>query len=217
VNHLGGGPAGTRRGGPALWLLLALVVAGLVASFFLDPLVYETLSAKGDISGLESSDWYRFFRILGFLPTWVAIALALFAVDSARRTPHLQPIRRATLVLLAPAAAGLAAELLKLFFRRARPEHGGAFLTAGDGIFDGSGLAFPSSHAAVAFGGAFILSFLHPRAAPILLFLAACCGMTRIAAGDHHFSDVYAAMLLSYATARLLYAWDARNNALPAP
>lgn len=211
---------GRRGGGPARWLLLALVLAGFVAAFFLDASVYEALSAKTDEAKREleaSNDWYRLFRIQGFFPTWLFVAFALFGVDSATRRPHTQPLRRGTLLIATTAVAGLATEILKLIFRRARPsaEAIGGFFTRGEGVLDTSNLAFPSSHAAVAFAAAFSLSFLHPRAAPVLLLLASCCGLTRIAAGAHHFSDIYGAMLLSYATARLLYAWDVRNNAAP--
>ena len=71
----------------------------------------------------------------------------------------------------------------------------------------------PSSHAAVAFGGAWMLAALYPRAAPIALALAAGCALTRVLEGDHWLSDVVAAGALGWAVARACRPGDTR----PAP
>ena len=69
------------------------------------------------------------------------------------------------------------------------------------GFVDDSNLGLPSSHAAVAFGGAFVLMYLFPRIWPIALAGAIGCGLTRLLAGAHFLTDVYAAAGLGYAVA----------------
>jgi membrane-associated phospholipid phosphatase len=92
-----------------------------------------------------------------------------------------------------PLLAGAMAEVLKVLVRRERPAiHDGAygFRPWDERTWSGAGLAFPSSHAAVAFGGAFMLARIFPRSKWVGIALAVGCGVTRVAARAHFVSDV---------------------------
>jgi membrane-associated phospholipid phosphatase len=65
-----------------------------------------------------------------------------------------------------------------------------AFRPWDERTWSGAGLAFPSSHAAVAFGGAAILARLYPRARWVGYTLAVGCAATRVLARAHFLSDV---------------------------
>jgi undecaprenyl-diphosphatase len=74
--------------------------------------------------------------------------------------------------------------------------------------------SFPAGHAATAFAGAVVLAFVVPRAAPLLLSIAALIGFSRIYVGVHYPSDVLAGAAIgvvvggiSVALHRLLANW----------
>ncbi len=149
-------------------------------------------------------DWGRLLRAVGFWPTWAVAALALWLND--RSTVH-DARRRALLLAASPGIAGLIAESLKLVFRRERPDAGNGhyvFRAFADHPFSSAGIGSPSSHAAVAFGGAAMLSFLFPRTRWVWLALAAGCGVTRVLARAHFASDVVVGALVGLATATWL-------------
>jgi undecaprenyl-diphosphatase len=52
--------------------------------------------------------------------------------------------------------------------------------------------SFPAGHAATAFAGATLLSYLAPRAAPLFVLLAAVIGYSRVYVGVHYPGDVVA-------------------------
>ena len=56
--------------------------------------------------------------------------------------------------------------------------------------------SFPAGHAATAFAGATLLSYLAPRAAPLFVLLAAAIGYSRVYVGVHYPGDVAAGALL---------------------
>jgi membrane-associated phospholipid phosphatase len=152
-------------------------------------------------------DWGRLLRILGFWPTWVIAAGAMWLQE--RGVVGLAK-RRALLLVGAPALSGVAAEVLKLAFRRLRPlasDGEYAFRALSDGTFSTRGLAFPSSHAMVAFGAAAILAYLYPRARWVWFTLAAGCALTRVLARAHYLSDVVAAAIAAVA----ITAWLVRR------
>ena len=147
------------------------------------------------VDGLREADWHRALRVAGFLPVWMAIGLAL-----ARH--HRRPQLGLGLFLSA-GLSGLVAELGKLLIRRARPSASTSytFLPLPDDLST-AGLGMPSSHAAVAFGGAFLLARLYPRTGPVVVLWAAGCGLTRLLDGAHFLSDVVAAAGLAWLIAR---------------
>src|ERR671930_900097 len=56
--------------------------------------------------------------------------------------------------------------------------------------------SFPAGHAATAFAGALLLSYLAPRAAPLFVLLATAIGYSRVYVGVHYPGDVVAGALV---------------------
>ncbi len=142
-------------------------------------------------------DWGRLLRIVGFLPTWGLVTLAFWLEQrpSRRRGPE------TALLILAPTFGGAAAEVLKLLFRRVRPDpeaFGYLFRAFSDGPLSNRGLGLPSSHALVAFAGAFALARIFPRARWVFYAVAAGCGFTRVLANAHYLSDIVVAACVAY-------------------
>jgi membrane-associated phospholipid phosphatase len=182
---------------------LILCSIALVAAVALDGLAYDHVVLRE----VYDEDWGRLLRVMGFLPTWAAAALALWLQERGSTTDALAR-RRALLLLGSPVVAGIAAEVLKLLLRRERPA-----VLSGDYSwrpfserpFSTSGLALPSSHTMVAFGAAWMLCRLYPRARWVWMTLAVGCGLTRVLAQAHFVSDVVVAALASLATTTLLW------------
>ncbi len=155
-------------------------------------------------------DWGRLLRSMGFLPTWLAGAAALLLHDRGRAgDPPGGWWRRGLLLALAPAAAGLGAEVLKILLRRERPGlHDGAyaFRAYADHFWSTRDIGLPSSHAMVAGGAAAILSLLFPRTWPVWWLLAAGCALTRVLAHAHFLSDATVGLLAGALVARALWA-----------
>lgn len=150
-------------------------------------------------------DWGRFLRVMGFLPTWLIAALALWLTERGRLT---SAGRRALLVAGSPALSGIAGEVLKLLLRRERPEvKAGAYVfrAYSDRPFSSGGLALPSSHTIVAFGAAAMLAHLFPRARWVWFGLATGCAITRLLAHAHFASDVVVAACAALATSAWLW------------
>ena len=79
-----------------------------------------------------------------------------------------------------------------------------------------TGLAWPSSHAAVAFAAAFVLSRMHPRATAIWLLIGVACALTRLIHNDHFVSDVVAGALIGSGVAMALSMRRAASSRLTA-
>jgi membrane-associated phospholipid phosphatase len=151
---------------------------------------------------LYDQDWARFLRVMGFLPTWFVAALALYI--QTRPTDPVRATRRAWYLAVAPTAAGLLAEILKLLLRRERPEANAGlygFRAWSDQPFSTVGLALPSSHTMVAFGAATALARLFPRARWLWFTLAIGCGVTRILSRAHFLSDVALGAVMGWTVA----------------
>lgn len=177
------------------WLVASLAAA--VAAHLLDEWAWRVLRD----ARVYERDWGRLLRILGFLPTWGIVALALWQGGDDRA----QGARRARLVLLAPLLGGLVAEVAKLLVRRLRPDpeqFGYAFRSFADGPWSNRGMGLPSSHTLVAFAGAAALAMLFPRLRWLWYALAAGCALTRVMALGHFLSDVVVAACLGWAVAQ---------------
>lgn len=157
---------------------------------------------RGAIEAIQRRDWWNFFRGFGYLPLWIFIAVA---GELARRAPGRilatgWPFLR---VLLSATLAGAGAELVKLVVSRERPgltgEH--VYRSLFSGFTHGGNLGFASSHAAVAFGGAFALTRFCPRIGYVALLAAIGCGYSRVVVGAHFTSDVVGGALIGYACA----------------
>jgi membrane-associated phospholipid phosphatase len=158
---------------------------------------------------LESRDFYRTFRVAGTLWPWLLVCSALIAHALSTFPRQRRLAGAAAMILISAALSGLAAEFLRALIGRLRPNAADPpgthrFRPLFEGFRDPSDLGFPSSHAAVAFGAAFMVAFVWPRAGCIALLAAIGCGITRMLAGAHFASDIFAAALLGYAVARLL-------------
>jgi membrane-associated phospholipid phosphatase len=173
------------------WLVVS--AAAIVAAHLLDALAWQHLR----VPTVYEKDWGRLLRSMGFLPTWLLVALAWWLQvrePGARRTGT-------WLLVAGPALGGLAAEVLKLLVRRLRPDpelFGYAFRTFADGPWSNRGMGMPSSHTLVAFAGAFALARLFPRARWVFYALAAGCGLSRVMATAHYLSDTVVAACVAW-------------------
>ncbi len=165
-----------------------------------------------------SSDWARTLRILGYVPVWLAVALAFVLIDAGQKRPLGWPLRdmwtRGVLLILAAGSAGIVAELLKLLLRRERPSdvfNAYTFRPWGVDTWSTSGLGLPSSHVAVAGGALVMLCLLYKRAAPVFLLGALGCAFTRVLAGAHFVSDAMAGLLVGALCALAWWRLHLRN------
>lgn len=189
-----------RRSTREAWVALGITLASVLAAMLVDRWAFQNVR----MSGVHEKDWGRLLRVMGFMGTWVALAIAVGLHDAGAQPSLARPRRRAWLLVLAPGIAGLVAEVLKIAIRRERPGiHEGAygFRAWSERTWSGAGLSLPSSHAAVAFGGAAMLAVLFPRARWVGYVLAAGCGLTRVLAGAHFVSDVLMAAGIGWLTA----------------
>ncbi|HYE63319.1 MAG TPA: phosphatase PAP2 family protein [Phycisphaerales bacterium] len=191
-----------------LVVALALVV-GLLLVTLIDRWVWERFTLdRATFESVERKDWYQLFRQVGYLPAWFIAAVFMWWAEGK--------LRRASMVFLAAALGGAAAEVLKGVVQRFRPGTNGEYVfrwvmdeVPGGELVRGLGLA--SSHAGVAFGGAMMVAALWPRVGAVAVALAVGCCVTRLISGAHFLSDVYVAGVLSYGVVRGLLAVDGRR------
>jgi len=176
----------TARSG---WVALGVTLAATALTFLVDKGVYDILHAPN----VYDKDFGRLLRVMGFAGTWVALALAVGLAQGTDPTRRPRARRNAWLLFWSPMLAGGIAEVLKIVTRRERPGLNDGlygFRPWDERTWSGAGLAFPSSHAAVAFGGAAMLARLFPRARWVGYTFAAGCAATRVFARAHFVSDV---------------------------
>jgi membrane-associated phospholipid phosphatase len=182
--------------------------AAIIVAHLLDPFFYQYFR----YDNITSHDWGRALRVMGFLPVWLVVALAIALHDAHKR--------RGFLLAASSVLSGIVGEILKLLLRRERPNaHDGeyVFRSFTDRPFHTGGLALPSSHAIVAFGAAAMLSRLFPRARYVFWSVAWLAGLARVAAGAHFFSDVVVAAIAAWLVAWALSRWaDRAHNPLAA-
>jgi len=175
------------------YVALAVTVAATAVAMLVDNTLYTYLHAPE----VYDKDFGRLLRIMGFAGTWVALALGVGLTHGGDDASRLVARRRGWLLFWSPMLAGGIAEVLKIVVRRERPALNDGlygFRPWDERTWSGAGLAFPSSHAAVAFGGAAMLARLFPRARWVGYVLAAGCALTRVFARAHFLSDtVFAA------------------------
>ncbi|HEY2374699.1 MAG TPA: phosphatase PAP2 family protein [Gemmatimonadaceae bacterium] len=186
---------------------VTLMIVVFAASLVLDGWAYRHLVRKTIYDG----DLGRMLRIAGFLPTWAIVSLALILCDLHQRdaTDNRWRRWRGLLPLTSATLAGLVGEILKVLLRRERPEtQAGAYVfrSWSQHPLSSGGLAFPSSHAIVAFGALAMLSHLYPRARWLWFAVAAGCAITRVLARAHFLSDVVLAGIVGSLVATAL--WD---------
>jgi membrane-associated phospholipid phosphatase len=188
-----------RRNNRLRWWAIGLGLGYLLCAL-LDRRVFLACLGRG----YHDNDWGRMFRVAGFLPTWLVVAAAMALVDRGGGRAW----RRAWPLVAGAAGSGLAAEVLKRLIGRERPLtelHFGTYYFKPflHGLWDDHNLGIPSSHAAVAFGAAFMLARLWPAVWPAALLAAVGCAVQRVAAGAHFLSDVYTGAVVAY----IVTAW----------
>ncbi|MBL8762258.1 MAG: phosphatase PAP2 family protein [Phycisphaerae bacterium] len=184
----------TRR----VLVTIAIALFVFIAASVLDHWAYFFFKS-GDTARAEGRDWYRLLRVMGYLPTWLIVALSAWLLS--RREAIAARVSMVLSILAGATLSGAAAELLKLVIARERPGPDGRYVFRGlfAGFSDGGNLGLPSSHAAVAFGGAIALALARPVLGPLAILLAVGCAWTRLLSGDHFLSDVTGAAMLAYA------------------
>jgi membrane-associated phospholipid phosphatase len=188
-------------------LILLFVVAQLTDQWTFHHFVY---------AGVYDRGWGRMLRGAGYVPLWGLVALAFVLHDwvpRARQTLR-RASRRGLLLFWSPAAAGAAAELLKLAFRRERPsltDGAHVFRPWSDRPFSTAELGLPSSEAAVAFAAAAVLARLFPEARVLWYGVALGCALARVAARAHFMSDIVFAALVGHVVTLIL--WRRRTAA----
>ncbi|MEQ8769017.1 MAG: phosphatase PAP2 family protein [Phycisphaerales bacterium] len=200
----------SRLSAPKRWLL-----AGAITALMLVVLSVADRSLILELAEPEKRDdsWRWALKQVGDIRLWLAVAVLAFIVKRDWRWP-------AGLLGSAALAGGLA-ELAKLVIGRERPVRDfviqqeildgahyvwkdgplGPFLA---GFWDSSNLGLPSSHTAVAFGGAAVLGVLAPNLRLPALILATGCGLTRVLAGAHFPTDVALGAAIGVASAALI-------------
>lgn len=187
-----------------LWFVLGGLLAGLVLSE-LDQWIFRTVLLPS-ASVRRPGDWQQLLRVMGYLPTWLALGAALALGARGREVSRgVGAWRAALLVVFSGALGGLLADTLKPVIRRSRPGLGGEYHFDWPMGSHHDPFGMPSSHAAVAFGVAWMVVRLWPRAGWVALPLAVGCGVGRLLAGAHYATDVYVAAWLSYAVAWVLW------------
>jgi membrane-associated phospholipid phosphatase len=188
-------PSTSRIG--ALLPFLTIASIAIIAAHLLDRAALGFLAWPS----IYESDFGRMLRVVGYLPLWGLLAIALICID----WPTERRWQRGLRLFGSAALGGIAAELLKIVIRRERPGSGASFYSFrawSEGMFSTGGLGLPSSHALVAFAAAAMLSRLFPRATIIWWLLAIGCGLSRVAAGAHFLSDVVVAAVVGFAVGR---------------
>lgn len=213
MSEHGGGLRPERTLRQRVWKWGGLFMAGLLLALLLDSPLYHWLRTQEIFR-----DGSQLFKNFGYLPLWLIAALALFLHDLP-----LQGLKgwravcgRAGFLAGSALFSGLLAEILKLIIRRERPQ--GTLFT--ESVFRGWSGAWwksndfgtPSSHAAVAFGAAWALWFIFPRARLVWLLAATGCGVSRIVHEAHLPSDIYLAAGLALGIALWLRPRFILNN-----
>jgi membrane-associated phospholipid phosphatase len=160
-----------------------------------------------------SSELYSMFRFAGYVPLWLLVSAAFILIDSS--AGWRRAWRRGGMLFASALMAGLLAEILKILIRRERPsldisEY--AFRSWTEGTFASGGLGWPSSHTAVAFGAAWALCRLHPRAAPLWMLIGVACGVSRIGNNAHFASDVVGGALVGFLVVAMLWRGTSRGG-----
>ncbi len=193
--------------------VLAVIAAALLLAHAIDAVAWEQLRDPR----VNEREWGRLFRSVGYVPTWLFGSVALWL--QSRPAPGVAASGRgwrAVALLLAPALAGGLAELMKIVVRRQRP---GAespeylFRPYDVDLWSTKGLGLASSHTAVAFGAAAVLSRCFPATRAVWYVLATGCALTRVMAGAHYVSDTIAAAAIGWLTAEGVWRWAARRAA----
>lgn len=164
-------------------------------------------------SGVGTSDWFQALRSLGYLPVWLAVAVALFLIDRQARSGFLPAASRSLILATSVLAAGCLGEILKMLIRRLRPDVAGGeyvFRPFVEAPLSSSGLGMPSGHAMVAFAAAWALCRLWPAASVVWIAAAIGCAASRVIDQAHFASDTVLSAVATFALVR--YIWGCSRS-----
>ncbi|HYC13894.1 MAG TPA: phosphatase PAP2 family protein [Stellaceae bacterium] len=210
----------------AIWALYALfTLAGVLVCYSLVDRPVALFFHRADPAEVEA---FRFitrfgvstYYLIGSALAAAALWLAARHASLRERAKHLRQWAAAALFLfLSIAVSGLATDLLKIVFGRARPKLFFANETFGFDWWGGKAdfWSFPSGHAttAVAIGAA--LYCLWPRLLPLYVVFALLVSLSRLAIGAHYVSDVIFATFVAIGIVVLLRrGFERRGIHLPA-
>lgn len=180
----------------ARYRAVAACVVAVLLAHLLDFPAWKALYRDG----VYDNDLGRLFRVIGYLPLWLLLGFGFWLQTRNRR--------RGLMIALVPALGGIVAEAMKILLRRERPKlHDGQyfFRPFSDQFWYTRDIGLPSSHALVAFSGAWLLCRIWPRAWPVWLFLAGGCALTRVQSQAHFLSDVTVAAVAAYWVVALVW------------
>ena len=200
---------------PRAWITLLLALGVFIlASHALDTWAYAASAAytKSLPKPVAMYDWYQLLRQLGSILTWAIIALAWWLASIGVRARHdlPRPERLPVAILLAVAVAGAIAEGIKPLIGRMRPEDTDGtyqFMEWSKRASEWSDLGIPSSHAAVAFASAMVITRWRPLAGLALIPLACGTCFTRIVNANHFLSDTAAGAAIGIVAGLLACKW----------
>jgi len=197
----------------AIWALYALLtLTGIIACYAYVDRPVALFFHRADPATV---DVFRFITRFG-VSTYYLIGSALAAVvlwAAARRTrlrEHVDRLRglaaAALFLFLSIAVSGLATDLLKVVFGRARPKLLFANETFGFDWWGGKAdfWSFPSGHATTAIAIAAALYCLWPRFLPAYVAFALLVSLSRAVVGAHFVSDVIFAAFIAIGVVTLL-------------
>jgi undecaprenyl-diphosphatase len=186
-----------------------IALAGLLAmllAFTVDQPIARTMAGMDPLI-LRIARFVTWFGQGGVVlyPTGILVVIGLAV---SRALPELAgrlggPVRKVASIFIIVAAAGLADDLFKFVFGRARPYLWLAGDDSGFGFFRYSAkfASFPSGHTTTSVAAALAFSILLPRARLWFLPAAGIIGLSRIVLDVHYPSDVVAGALLGAAVA----------------
>lgn len=192
---------------------LVLMVAGFA---WLDQ---PTLEAVRSGAGEAQKGLAQFLSRYGDFPFLLAGGVVALGISLRLRMSSWSRI--VTAMLLAGIIAGLASNLVKLTTGRVRPrvehtEHGWYGPRHEDRwvSLQHDFQAFPSSHAACAFGFFYPLFLSRRGAGTVALLLAAAIAWSRVQLNAHHISDVAAGAFLGVTAGWLVWRWIVERGGL---
>ena len=200
-----------------VWLAGMLVI---VLAFAVDEPIARAMAGL-DPAVLRIARFVTWFGQGGvtLYPTGIAILLGLaacyLAPGFAERLAG--PIRKVAAIFITVAAAGLADDVVKIIFGRARPHVWLAGDDSGFGFFRyGAKFAsFPSGHTTTSVAAALAFGAVFPRWRPVFLLAALLIALSRIVLDVHYLSDVIAGAVLGAAVAFPILTAQRKRGWLP--
>src|SRR5688572_31536474 len=100
-------------GARTAWRVLAITIIATLAATVVDTWTYQNIQNPR----VYEQDWGRMLRVMGFLGTWLALAIAIRLIEAPDASSRPRARRRANLLFWTATLGGGVAELLKLLFR----------------------------------------------------------------------------------------------------